>query len=156
MGTARTGAAVGWIRGRLGGGVDADDVDGGEGAGECDASAPDAHEKLVVFAHHVSVMDALHTALAQRAAAGTAVDIQDMWFRFTMDSIGELGFGVQMQSPFIARGERHGLSFVAEVAATDATQRSFVVRLQLQRGDASLFREMADRILSGLQLRHGP
>ena len=37
---------------------------------------------------------AVQAVLARRA--GAPVDIQDLWFRFTMDSIGELGFGVQM------------------------------------------------------------
>ena len=57
---------------------------------------------------------------------------------------------VTMQSPFIARCERHGLSFLAEVAATDASQKWFVVRLQLQKGDGSLFREVASRLLPTL------
>ena len=55
-----------------------------------------------------------------------------------------------LQSPFIARCERHGLHFLMEVAATDATQRYFVIRLKLQRGDASLFRELASRLLPSL------
>ena len=55
-----------------------------------------------------------------------------------------------LQSPFIARCERHGLNFLMEVAATDATQSYFVIRLQLQRGDASLFRELAARLLPTL------
>ena len=58
--------------------------------------------------------------------------------------------GLLMQTPFIAKCERHGLSFLAEVAATDATQKWFVVRLQLQKGDANLFREIANRLLPSL------
>ena len=34
--------------------------------------------------------------LGSAAADGVAVDIQDLFFRYTMDSIGEIGFGVQM------------------------------------------------------------
>jgi len=59
-------------------------------------------------------------------------------------------FSCLLQSPFMARCERHGLNFLMEVAATDATQSYFVIRLQLQRGDASLFRELAARILPNL------
>lgn len=59
---------------------------------------------------------------------------------------------VTLLSPFIARCEKHGLDFLMEVAATDATQSFFVIRLQLSRGDASLFREIAARILPALRI----
>ena len=59
---------------------------------------------------------------------------------------------VTLQSPFIARCEKHGLQFLMEVAATDTSQSSFVLRLQLARGDASLFREVAARIIPSLTL----
>ena len=39
-----------------------------------------------------------------------------------------------------------------EVAATDSTQSNFVLRLQLSRGDASLFRELAARIIPALSV----
>ena len=57
---------------------------------------------------------------------------------------------ITMQSPFIARCEAAKLSFLAEVAATDASQKWFVVRLQFQRGDGALFREVASRLLPAL------
>ena len=37
-----------------------------------------------------------------------------------------------------------------EVVATDATQNRFVLRLQLKGGEATLFREIAARILPNL------
>lgn len=55
---------------------------------------------------------------------------------------------VTLQSPFIARCIKNGLEFLLEVAATDATQTYFVIRLQLHRGQAVLFREVAARILA--------
>ena len=52
----------------------------------------------------------------------------------------------------MARCEKHGLQFLMEVAATDASQSRFVIRLQLYRGEASLFREVAARILPNVKL----
>ena len=57
---------------------------------------------------------------------------------------------VLLLSPFVARCERHGLKFLMEVAATDVRQQFFVVRLQLQYGDASLFHDTAARVLPAL------
>ena len=59
---------------------------------------------------------------------------------------------VAMQSPYMAHCRKHGLTFLMEVAATDASQSQFVVRLQLYKGDAALFREMAARILPNVKL----
>lgn len=54
---------------------------------------------------------------------------------------------VKLTSPFMARCERHGCEFLMEVAATDSSQQTFVIRLQRHKGDAGLFREIAYRIL---------
>ena len=59
---------------------------------------------------------------------------------------------LQWTSPFVASCERHGLHFLVEVAATDISQSYFVIRLELQKGDASLFRELAARILPAIKL----
>ena len=51
------------------------------------------------------------------------------------------------ETPFLAKCVKLGLEFNMEVAATDATQSHFVLRLQLLRGEAALFREMCARII---------
>ena len=63
---------------------------------------------------------------------------------------GQKAMQVALLSPFVAKCEKHGLEFLMEVAATDASQSAFVVRLQMSRGDASFFREVAARIVPAL------
>ena len=63
---------------------------------------------------------------------------------------GQKAMQVSLLSPFVAKCEKHGLEFVMEVAATDATQSAFVVRLQMSRGDAGFFKELAARIIPPL------
>jgi len=53
--------------------------------------------------------------------------------------------------PFVAQCERHSLGFELEVAAVDATQAQFVVRLQLSRGDPWLFKELCARLLPAIR-----
>ena len=65
---------------------------------------------------------------------------------------GQRGFSYSLQSHFVARCEKHALEFLLEVAATDTSQSVFVVRLQLLRGEATLFRESAARLLPALKL----
>ena len=65
---------------------------------------------------------------------------------------GQRDMLVTITSPFMARCEKHGLEFLMEVAATDATQSRFVIRLQLCRGEATFFREVAARILPNIKL----
>ena len=60
-GVSKTDAAIEWIRKRS---AEASTPTTSTAARRRATRAPDAREKLVVFAHHVSVMDALHTALA--------------------------------------------------------------------------------------------
>mmetsp|Transcript_52621 Transcript_52621/g.145517 ORF Transcript_52621/g.145517 Transcript_52621/m.145517 type:complete len:81 (+) Transcript_52621:3-245(+) len=55
-------------------------------------------------------------------------------------------------SAFVLRCERYAVEFDAEVAAVDAAQARFVVRLQLLRGDAWLFKELCNRILPSIRL----
>ena len=54
--------------------------------------------------------------------------------------------------PFVARCERHSLVFELETAAVDSSQKTFVVRLQLSRGDPWLFKELCSRLLPALRI----
>lgn len=56
------------------------------------------------------------------------------------------------QSPFVVLCERSAVQFEAEVAAVDCTQSKFVVRLQLNQGDARLFRELCNRLLPAIRV----
>lgn len=56
-----------------------------------------------------------------------------------------------VNGPFVAKCERHSLGFELEVAAVDATQTQFVVRLQLSRGDPWLFKELCSRLLPAIR-----
>jgi hypothetical protein len=46
-----------------------------------------------VFAEH---MDILSATVARAAAGNTQLDLHDLMYRFTLDSFGKIGFGVQL------------------------------------------------------------
>ena len=85
-------------------------------------------------------------------SAPTAVAPRELMARAVKVAGAFREMSVTLQSPFMARCEKHGLQFLMEVAATDASQSRFVIRLQLHRGEASLFREVAARILPNVKL----
>lgn len=59
---------------------------------------------------------------------------------------------VAQLSTFVLRCERYAVEFETEIAAIDAAQARFIVRLQLLRGDAWLFKELCNRILPAIRL----
>ena len=59
--------------------------------------------------------------IGSAAANGVAVDIQDLFFRYTMDSIGQIGFGVQMGT--MARAKVGGYASGGTPGATAAAER---------------------------------
>ena len=83
------------------------------------------------------------TAVLPRELMQRAVDV-------AREAVKEIS--LTQQSPFLTRCEKLGLEFIMEVAATDATQSMFVLRMQKTRGEAALFREMCMKILPHVKL----
>ena len=48
--------------------------------------------------HFVAKAEKVASILDKIAESGKPVDIQDLFFRFTLDSIGEIGFGFSIDS----------------------------------------------------------
>lgn len=110
-----------------------------------------------VAADHASGVSGLHggaggpgvatmsaaTAVLPRELMQRAVDV-------AREAVKEIS--LTQQSPFLTRCEKLGLEFIMEVAATDATQSMFVLRMQKTRGEAALFREMCMKILPHVKL----
>jgi len=48
--------------------------------------------------HFVAKAEKVASILDKIAESGKPVDIQDLFFRFTLDSIGEIGFGYSIDS----------------------------------------------------------
>eukprot|EP00937_MAST-01D_sp_MAST-1D-sp2_P006811 g6811.t1 len=78
-------------------------------------------------------------AVLDRVGKTTAVDVQDLWFRYTMDSIGEIGFGVRMGTLELAAASAAG----AATPAASRTQRaahSFARNFDLAHRHMMLFK----------------
>jgi hypothetical protein len=76
-----------------------------------------------VFAEH---MDILSATVARAAAGSTQLDLHDLMYRFTLDSFGKIGFGVQLgclnsseaKVPFAAAFDQAQVVSVAAAVST--------------------------------------
>jgi hypothetical protein len=75
-------------------------------------------------------MDILSANVARAAATNTQLDLHDLMYRFTLDSFGKIGFGVQLgclsssdaKVPFaVAFDQAQVVSAAATAAASSAT-----------------------------------